>query len=232
MKYIDAAENEWELSNSNHIIGNLRKISFGDEANDFMRIDQIGPYRFSFLTHDSTMYRIKYDLIFILAKKIKETLNCDVFLGGSHSPLSAKAPNEYSDIDIYLVPDRFNKLDELRKQCQNIIGQFNWNKDISIGIIHKNWLNLHCFSEAVNILKESYLWSWTEVQCEEEYFRRIAAAHQYMLNLTLKDVASEINEIYGADLDLAKIKKVIVSPRWKSIDHCTGKRKFEILNTE
>lgn len=224
----DFEELEWTISkedNCNSISNNLKSTATSGYPETNVRVDQIGPYRIAFKTHDDLKYRIDYNTLYQLIKPLQDYLKLPIYIGGSNSPLSKKMPNKESDIDIYVITDMYSydESKELNKKINEFIKDKPQYSKCSIGQVEREWLNLSYFYEAVPI-EEKKWWELNEEEKTEMISKRKKESIENMKRKARQDVIKDIERIYNLKLNEEDIISVMTTPRWRSINDCSFRR--------
>lgn len=225
--YNDLEESEWKILEDEFSIpvSDVKKIATDNYEKTNVRVDQIGPYKIAFKTNDRIENRVNYEDLYDLAKPLQEYINLPVYVGGSHSPLSKKMPNEGSDIDIYVITDGYSykQSKELDNKIKEFIGQDKKYEKCSVGQVEKDWLDLPYFYEAVPIDEKKW-WKLSQEELEKVSQEKEKVAIQKMKRKSITDVLVEIEKIYNIKVNRENIINITTTPRWKSINDCGFKR--------
>lgn len=222
----DFEECEWKISEKeNEMVSNVKKVATDSYNGTNVRVDQFGPYRISFRTKDSKDNRLNYDEISELAKPLQDYLELPIYIGGSHSPLSKKEPNNNSDIDIYVITSNYNydESKKLEKKIKEFVANNSNYDKCSIGQVEKNWLELPYFYESVPI-NEFKWWDLSETEINEELLKRREQAIINIKSKTKRDIINEIESVYGIKVKEEDIVNIVATPRWKSINDSSFRR--------
>lgn len=225
---MDFEELEWTISeddNSNSISNNVKATATSGYQGTNVRVDQIGPYRISFKTHDDLKYRINYNNLYNLIKPLQDYLGLPIYIGGSNSPLSKKQPNEGSDIDIYVITDGYSyeESKELSKKINEFLKDKPQYNKCSIGQVEREWLNFSYFYEAVPIDEKKW-WELSKEEISQVIAKRKKESIENMKRKARRDVIKDIERIYNLKLNEEDIISVMTTPRWRSINDCSFRR--------
>jgi len=225
--YIDLEENEWIIGDEHQegrTLRNLKEDACGVLSPKNVRVEQAGPFRVSFISNDDAKCRMSYDDILKLVLPLAQIIEYPIYIGGSNSPLSLKLPNAYSDIDIYVVTPSlsYDEAISVNEKIQRLRMEQNYST-VSIGLVQEDWLFLPCFYEAVPIIEKK----WWDLSFEESNtiaLERLKKSETYVQSLDKKEIVSWINAVYGLKYMETDILRIIMTPRWKSVNDCHWKR--------
>lgn len=186
------------------------------------RVDRVGPFEIvrSVVPMSSVFTLAEADAVFNAADA-----DVELFVEGSQSPLSAKAPSRGSDIDLLIAVDNEDGLAEahralglIEKVCEGL------SSSVSIGIVLKSWLQMPGFYSAVAldpVSADRRWWSATESERLAEAETRLRRGLEFL------EDANAVRDLFGVTLKTAGLKadKVLewrISPRWRGLEAPEG----------
>jgi quercetin dioxygenase-like cupin family protein len=186
------------------------------------RVDRIGPFEVvrSVIPVQPVFTLAEADAVFNAVDA-----KVELFVEGSQSPLSAKAPCKDSDVDLLIAVEDEDGLAEawrarklVEKACEDLTAP------ASIGIVLKPWLRLPSFYSAVALDPASgdrRWWSATESERLTEAESRLRHGLEF-----LEDPES-VKSLFGMTLQAAglrtdKILEWRISPRWQGLKSPEG----------
>lgn len=180
---------------------------------DSYRVRQVGPFIFpvSVAPVPRILTAEDADLLHSAANGL------DVFVEGSQSPIAVKEPTQGSDVDVLIAVRTAKELAQARELTQplpDILAHLE--AEVSVGIVHVDWLGLPGFYSALSVNPDSedrVWWHREPAEQADEAHRRISVA------LRALDEPGRAREILRRSLDLlgqpADITDLQITPRWR-----------------
>lgn len=142
-----------------------------------------------------------------------------VYVEGSQSPLSAKAPHAGSDLDILLSVTSPADLPAAREAVQRLAAFAQARGlPLSPGIVHRDWLDLPNFYSAVDLDPASDQRRWLTAGAGE---RTTEAARRQREALALLEHPEDVADLLARSLDLAGCTDAAsewrITPRWQGL---------------
>lgn len=215
-------DNEWYTFPLKGIASNLAEISFPKGSVGInLRVSQIGPFRITHVLEENQKYRLSYEEVKEIFLDLNNELKRKAFLAGSQSPLSLRAPTKMSDVDIYIpLSDKesqdLNKLRKLEQQFKKITSKYRYAYRLSLSSINISWLCLPYFYEAVDPLdkEDRLIWEKSRTARNEVAEKKLRTSIE-LLNDKSNPALIWIEKFL--EPQKSKIKKVVLTPRWRSL---------------
>lgn len=183
---------------------------------DTYRVRQVGPFVFPvpvtpvpriFTTADA-------DLLHAASNGL------DLFVEGSQSPIATKEPCPASDVDILIAVRATEDLAQARELAPSLPNVLHHlDAEISVGVVHADWLSLPGFYSALSLNPHSADRTWWHrpaVEQQAEAHCRISVA---LRALDEPDAPRKILQrtlgLLGESIDATDIPDFQITPRWR-----------------
>ncbi|GAB3165220.1 hypothetical protein GCM10027059_22600 [Myceligenerans halotolerans] len=144
-------------------------------------------------------------------------MGLDVFIEGSQSPIATKEPTQGSDVDVLIAvrtAEDLARARELARWLPDVLAHLD--AEVSVGIVHTDWLGLPGFYSALSVnpgSSDRVWWHREPAERAAEARRRISAA------LRALDEPGRAREILRRSVDLLgqsiDVTDFQITPRWR-----------------
>jgi mannose-6-phosphate isomerase-like protein (cupin superfamily) len=183
---------------------------------DAYRVRQVGPFLFPLpVTPVPRIFTASdADLLHAASKGL------DLFVEGSQSPIAVKEPCPDSDVDILIAvrtKEDLSKARELAPLLPNVLHHLN--VEISVGIVHADWLSLPGFYSALSLNPDSADRAWWHrpgAERQAEAHRRTSAA-LYKLKEPghPRRILQRTLLLLGQLTEVSDVTDFQITPRWR-----------------
>lgn len=141
----------------------------------------------------------------------------DLFVEGSQSPIAVKEPTQGSDLDVLIAvttPEELAQARELAGSLPAVLRHLD--TEVSVGIVHADWLGLPGFYSALSVNPDSrdrVWWNRAPAERAAEAHRRVSAGlHALNEPGRAREILRQSLELLGQPVDFNDFQ---ITPRWR-----------------